>query len=121
MLNRSWGFLFCQGPRGQKTKRIMGNITILILREGGVKCSRACRFYEACGFVRTPNGPLQTRCGMTTQKVVVDCDSYSPDYEWIEGLTDGELEDVLDVLGKDVRRVRKEFAKDHEEIHPVGW
>lgn len=99
----------------------MESITILILREGGVKCSRTCRFYEDCGYVRTPSGPLKTHCGMTTQKVVVDCDSYNPDYEWIEGLTDDELGEVLDVLGKDVRRVRKEFTKDHEEIHPVGW
>lgn len=99
----------------------MKTMTILILRDGGVKCSRECKFYHDCGYVPTPNGPLKTHCGMTTQKVVVDCDSYNPDFEWIEDVTEEELDTVLVALGRQARKQRKEFTKEHKEIHPIGW
>ena len=99
----------------------MNTATILILKDGGVKCSHECKFYRGCGYVQTPNGPLKTHCGMTTQKVVVDCNSYNPDFEWIENVTEEELDAVLVALGRRARKQRKEYDPGHAEIHPVGW
>ena len=92
---------------------------IVVIEEGGVKCSSACPFYEESGVVRGYGGPLKTHCRGVMEDIVMNCDKFNPKqlYKGKTLLTPKEIGKLLDTK---LQKQRKLYPEDHAEIHHIG-
>ena len=94
---------------------------IVVIEEGGVKCSSACPFYEESGVVRDVRGlPMKGHCRGVTEDIVVNCEKLNP-RRLYKGKTLLTPKEIGKLLGTRLQKERKLYDPGHEEIHAVGW
>lgn len=97
-----------------------GEMLLVAIRRGGVKCSSACPFYTDTGVVRGINGPLKTHCRMTMNPWMVDCDIYNPMCIDKMEVSEEQWKTMQKAVHKRAIRQRKLYPEDHENANQVG-
>ena len=89
---------------------------------GGGPCSKDCPYYAEEGWVRDVNGiPVKTHCRGTMQKIVIDCDKFTPSSIGKMTVTDEQWQSMQAAIGKRAKKERKPYPEDHKVIHPIGF
>ena len=93
---------------------------IVVIEEGGVKCSSACPFYEESGVVQCHGGPKKSHCLAIMEPWSFDCDKFNPK-QLYKGKTQLTPKEISKLLGTKLQKQRKLYPEDHAEIHHIGW
>ena len=92
---------------------------IVVIEEGGVKCSSACPYYEESGVVRCQGGPKRSHCRAIMEDIVINCDKFNPKQMW-KGKTVLTAKEIGKLLGVKLQKQRKLYPAEHKEIHHIG-
>ena len=92
---------------------------IVVIEEGGVKCSSACPFYEEGGVVQCHGGPKKSHCLAIMEPWSFDCDKFNPK-QLYKGKTQLTPKEISKLLGTKLQKQRKLYPEDHAEIHHIG-
>ena len=93
---------------------------IVVIEEGGVKCSSACPFYEEGGVVKCYGGPKRSHCRAIMEPWSFDCNKFNPKRMWKLKATEAQFKAMVKSQGLHAIRQKKLLPYDHQPSLQIG-